>query len=77
MISVHADISAANGDYDYGTRERARVEGVYRARAKLPKAWFPLDGDRSYFLTAREALAFGLIDEIVAPEAAPAEEVKS
>ena len=76
IISVHADITESEVDYDSGTRERARVEGVYRERAKLPREWFPLAGDRSYYLTAREALAFGLIDEILAPVLAPPAEAK-
>jgi hypothetical protein len=30
----------------------------------LPDSWFPLEDDRTYYLTAEQALEYGLIDQI-------------
>ena len=74
LISVHANITEDGGEFGSGARERARVEGALRTRARLPRDWFPLEAETSYYLTAREALRYGLIDDIVGSPEPPASE---
>ncbi len=42
-----------------------RFEKMYREKTKIPSSWYPLSGDRIIELTPKEALKFGIVDEVI------------
>ena len=68
IVSIHANSEAGDDPFSYERIARERMVRHFEAHAALPREWFPLVGDTSYYLTAEEALKRGLIDRIVEPE---------
>ena len=64
ILSVHANRSSSEAEYGWPNRDLKRYEDHFQALTRMPAEWFPLTADRSYYLTAAEALEFGIIDAI-------------
>lgn len=62
-IHLYYGDTLLESDVEYG-QEPERVNGYLSGNTNLPGEWFPLEDDRHYYLTAKEALAFGLVDDI-------------
>lgn len=65
ILMVHANLDDSTEEYSFERIDRARYENVWRQVTELPESWFPMTEDRSYYLTAQEALRFGVVDEVV------------
>jgi ATP-dependent Clp protease protease subunit len=68
VLMIHASLDEDPKDskhpYSYERLALDRYERVWRDRADLPNAWFPMVGGEEYYLSPQEALRFKLIDEI-------------
>ena len=64
LFMVHANLNEPNNS-KLNSLEIERTNGFWRAHAELPPDWFPMTGDDSYFLSAEEAVEFGIIDRVV------------
>ncbi|MGF1679203.1 MAG: ClpP family protease [Candidatus Methylacidiphilales bacterium] len=66
LIMVHDNLSEpGKSPYDSDRQHNARLRAFWKERAKLPPDWFIESGDESHYLNAKQALEFGIIDEIV------------
>ena len=75
LVMVHANREDSSEPYSFGRLSVQRFDRFYREHARLPEEWYPLTGDRTYYLSPREAVEFGLADA-VAPAPHPATEAK-
>ncbi len=66
IIMVHANLGNSKDPYSFARIAKARYEKLWREHSTLPKGWFPMTKDKAYYLTPREALRYGIIDEVVA-----------
>lgn len=64
IVSIHVNEEAGDEPFSEALTERRREEGFWRSRAKLPERFYPMSGEEWYTLSAKEALEFGVIDEI-------------
>ena len=65
VIMIHASLDEdTKQSYSYERLALQRYERVWRRRAQLPDAWFPMVGGEEYYLSPQEALEFKMIDEI-------------
>lgn len=74
MLMIHASLDEDRGcehQYTYEHLALDRYERVWRERAALPDAWFPMVGGEEYYLSAEEALRFKIVDEIAAASDVP------
>jgi len=73
VIMVHANSEPAEkGETKiYDNLDLDRLETLWRSRSHLPQEWYPLTGDKEYYLTAQEALKYGVIDAIQGNAKAP------
>lgn len=63
IISVHVNLGEP---VDHNARlQTERVEAYWRRHARLPASWYPMAGEQTYYLSPSEALAYGIIDEIL------------
>lgn len=65
-IMVHANLDDPESSRSASLESR-RQHGVWRAHARLPEEWFPLTGERSYYLTAEEAARLRIVDRVADP----------
>jgi ATP-dependent Clp protease protease subunit len=65
MVHDNLEVDAEPGSFDRLDADRGVA--FWKRRAKLPKSWFTESGDESRYLTAEQALEYGIIDEIVEP----------
>ena len=65
IIMVHANLDDSDAPFSYDTAARARYEKLWHDHSKLPEKWFPMTSDRAYYLNAKQALEFKIIDRIV------------
>jgi ATP-dependent Clp protease protease subunit len=63
LFSMHISYGSNGTDQPFGRAQDRENEYIQRI-SKLPASWFPLDDDRSYYLSVEQALEYGLIDEI-------------
>jgi ATP-dependent Clp protease protease subunit len=71
VIMVHENLSFDEEEFSQGMADRLREQDLWKRRARLPEAWFTPRGDFTRFLSPRQALEFGLIDEIAVRRSAP------
>jgi len=65
VLMIHASLDQeTKASYSYERLALQRYERIWRRRAALPDAWFPMVGGGEYYLSPQEALDFKLIDEI-------------
>lgn len=70
--AFHGSVIVLHGLKSYGRPPRDLMEHVkeaytefWRRRTHLPESWLPLPDDKKYYLTAEQALKYGIVDEIV------------
>jgi ATP-dependent Clp protease protease subunit len=63
QFSIHISYGSNGTDQPYGTQYDRENEFIQQV-SELPDSWFPLEDDRTYYLTAKQALDYGLIDKI-------------
>jgi ATP-dependent Clp protease protease subunit len=68
LIMVHANLADSVAPFSGERLDRARYERLWQATADLPADWYPMTSDDAYYVTAEEALEFGMVDEIVVLE---------
>ncbi len=64
VLMLHANLEEPDGSDDWTVLEQHRVEGLWRQHSRVPAEWYPMTGDASYYMTAEQALGWGVIDEI-------------
>jgi ATP-dependent Clp protease protease subunit len=64
IIMVHANVEESSEAFSFERHARERYERLWSEQADLPDEWFPMTQDTMYYLSAEEALRFGIIDEI-------------
>jgi len=62
--SAHISYGGSSGEKRPFSEQPDRVNGYLQRVTQLPRKWFPLDDDRQYYLTADNALKYGIIDRI-------------
>ncbi len=60
-LSFHGDIPPP----DFVKVLAEGYDHFWRKRARLPESWFPISGGTNHFLSAEQALEYGLVDEVV------------
>lgn len=65
VIMVHVNLESSEDPYTFGRIDTERYESFWKRNADLPGDWYPMSGDKSYYLTPEEAARFGVIDEVV------------
>jgi len=65
IVMVHASFTDAPAPSLFDQLDQARYEGFWRRVADLPARWFPMNGEATYYLSADEALTFGIVDEVL------------
>jgi ATP-dependent Clp protease protease subunit len=63
QFSIHISYGSNGTDQPFG-RQYDRENEYIQQISDLPEEWFPLEDDRTYYLTAEQALEYGLIDQI-------------
>ncbi len=66
VIMVHGLFS--HGDVPSPDFIKVLAEGYddfWRKHARLPESWFPISSSTNHFLSAEQALEYGLVDEVV------------
>lgn len=71
ILSIHANSAEGGAAQSYDRIGRERFARHFETHAALPREWFPLTGDKSYYLTPAEALKLGLIDRVESPPLSP------
>lgn len=64
IISVHVNEEEGDEPHSEELVARKREEAFWKSRTKLPARFYPMVGDYLLYLSASEALEFGIIDEI-------------
>jgi len=65
VLMVHTNLADSAAPFTSDCLLRRRYENVWRRQARLPDEWYPMTDSATYYLDAREALRFGIVDEIV------------
>jgi ATP-dependent Clp protease protease subunit len=63
LFSIHINYGSSGTEQPFGRRYDRENEYIQQV-SRLPEYWFPLEDDRTYYLTAKQALQYGLIDMI-------------
>jgi len=67
LLMVHDNLSKDGRRYSLDTKENERMRSFWSHFKQLPKSWFATVSDDTNYITAEEALGFGLVDAIFAP----------
>lgn len=65
VLMIHTNLEQSRKPYSYPPLAQERYERVYRERTSLPKNWYPMTDDQRRYLSPKQALEFGLVDEVV------------
>lgn len=65
IIMVHTNLVDSSPPFSFGRLDRARYENFWRQVADLPARWFPMTGESTYYISADEALEYGIVDEVL------------
>ena len=65
VIMIHSNDEESQEQYSFEMLEKNRTERFWKTSAKLPDHWFPLTGEKEYYLTPQEAKEFDIVDEII------------
>jgi ATP-dependent Clp protease protease subunit len=71
ILSIHANSAEGEAALSYERISRERFTRHFEQHAALPREWFPLIGDKSYYLTPEEAVKHRLIDRVASPVRSP------
>lgn len=66
LIMVHGVSSHDNPPQDFVKVLSEGYDDFWRKHARLPESWFPMWSGTNHFLSAKQALEYGLVDEVVA-----------
>ncbi len=64
MIHANSEQSKAGDDKGYDDYDLDRVHLLWHSRSHIPAKWFPLTGNKEYYMTPKEALGYGVIDAV-------------
>ncbi|MBL9174941.1 MAG: ATP-dependent Clp protease proteolytic subunit [Verrucomicrobiales bacterium] len=67
IIVVHGMKVHGSPPPDFVRAVQVTYTGFWKRHARLPAAWLPLVPDKTYVLTAAQALEYGLVDRVVDP----------
>jgi ATP-dependent Clp protease protease subunit len=68
IISVHINTHSGNEHkFAFDFVNNLRIKNFWNKNPNLPKEWYLINGDKTFYLTPKEAIAFGIIDEIIQP----------
>lgn len=65
IIMVHANSIDSDDEFSGDALDTQRYHKLWRNFAKLPDDWYPMVHDDEYYLTAQQAIEYGIIDAIV------------
>lgn len=65
LIMVHVVEESGDENYSYERASRLRFESFLKRFTRLPKSFYPMVEEKEYYFDAEEALASGLVDEVV------------
>ena len=65
ILSLHFNLDEGDDAWSRERANRMRAEEFWRRVADLPPEFFPVTGDRQFYLSAEEALRLKVVDEIV------------
>lgn len=69
ILMVHAGEPGEDEPQSFDRLDSARIVALWREVARLPEDWYPLEDGEEHYLTARQAMGYGLIDAVVPPPA--------
>lgn len=65
IIMVHANREKGSGEYNWASLDFERFSSFWRQYSNIPEKWTKIEGDESFYLSAKQALEYGIIDEII------------
>ncbi|MFQ3671556.1 MAG: ATP-dependent Clp protease proteolytic subunit, partial [Verrucomicrobiia bacterium] len=65
LIMVHVVEERGEDPHSYERVSRLRFESFLKRFTRLPESFYPMVEEREYYFDAKEALAAGLVDEVV------------
>ncbi len=65
ILMVHTNVDESSEEYSYDKIYTEWYESIFKDNCELPKNWFPMTDDKSYYFGADEALKFKIIDKII------------
>jgi ATP-dependent Clp protease protease subunit len=65
VLMIHTNLDDSLDEFSYDRLALQRYERLWKETAGLPADWFPMTTDRRYYLDPDEAVAMGIVDEIV------------
>ncbi|MCP4352447.1 MAG: ATP-dependent Clp protease proteolytic subunit [Desulfobacterales bacterium] len=65
IIGIHINIDDSDEEWSRQRKGKERKIDFWNKHSELPKAFYPLKGNKFYFLNATEAKRFKIIDEII------------
>ncbi|MCP4104617.1 MAG: ATP-dependent Clp protease proteolytic subunit [Desulfobacteraceae bacterium] len=68
IIGIHINIDDSDEEWSREHKDKERLTDFWNKHSELPKDFYPLEGDKFYYLNATEAKRFKIIDEIVTKE---------
>ncbi len=68
VIGIHININDSDEEWSRDRKNKERKIDFWNKHSELPKDFYPLEGDKFYYLNATEAKRFKIIDEIVTKE---------
>ena len=64
IIMVHANRERGVGEYNWESLDFERFSSFWKEHSNIPEEWTEIERDESFYLSADQALAFGVIDQI-------------
>ncbi len=65
IIGIHINIDDSDKEWSGDRKDKERETDFWNRHSELPKAFYPLKGNKFYYLNADEAKRFKIIDEII------------
>ena len=65
IIMVHANREKGSGEYNWESLDFERFSSFWRKHSSIPEKWTMIEGDESFYLSADQALEYGIIDEVI------------
>lgn len=73
LIMVHVVEASGGEPHSFERASRLRFESFLRKHTRLPESFYPMVEEREYYFDADEALAAGLVDEVIRPRSKPSD----
>jgi ATP-dependent Clp endopeptidase proteolytic subunit ClpP len=65
IIMVHTNVDSSSKEYSFDKIYTQWYESIFHENCQLPDSWFPMTDNKTYYLSAQEALKFKIIDRIL------------